>query len=85
MKPEKTFRIGLVSASVFVNEVEAEGGKRRFRGVNLQRRYRDSSDGEWKSTSSFGLAELPQAITILDLALKHVASQEAEASDLAPS
>ena len=84
MKPERTFRIGLVSASVFVNEVEAEGGKRRFRSVNLQRRYRDSSDGEWKSTSSFGLAELPQAQAVLDLALKHVASEEAEGNESIP-
>ena len=83
MKPEKTFRIGLVSASVFVNEVESEGGKRRFRSVNLQRRYRDEQ-GEWKSTSSFGLAELPQAITVLDLALKHVASEEAEGNESIP-
>ena len=84
MKPEKTFRIGLVSASVFVNEVEAEGGKRRFRSVNLQRRYRDSSDGEWKSTSSFGLAELPQAQAVLELALKHVASEEADSDGSSP-
>ncbi len=39
--PEKTFRIGLVSASVFVNEVDGDGGKREIRNVNLQRRYRE--------------------------------------------
>ena len=31
MKPEKVFRIGSVSASVFVNEIETEGGKRLSR------------------------------------------------------
>jgi hypothetical protein len=84
MKPERVFRIGPVSASVFVNETESEGGKRRFRSVNLQRRYRDSSDGEWKSSSSFGLAELPQAMAVLDLALKHLASEEGDLSGAAP-
>jgi len=77
VKPEKTFRIGAVSASVFVNEIETDNGKRRIRSVNLQRRYRDDNDGEWKSSNSFGLGELPQAQAVFDLAMKHVADQEA--------
>ena len=76
MKPEKVIRIGAVSASVFLNDVETEGGKRKLRNVNLQRRYRDGD--EWKSSSSFGLAELPQAIAALRLAMDFVAGQEAE-------
>ena len=76
MKPEKVFRIGSASASVFVNEIESEGGTRKLRNVNLQRRYKDGD--EWKSSSSFGLAELPQAITVLQLAMDYVARQEAE-------
>ena len=80
MKPEKVFRIGSVSVSVFVNEIDVEGGTRRIRNVNLQRRYRDSDDGEWKSTSSFGLGELPQLAAVLDLAMQHVAHKEAEVS-----
>ena len=74
MKPEKVFRIGSVSASVFLNEVEQ--GKRHIRNVNLQKRYRDGD--EWKSSTSFSLSELPQALTALDLALKYVADKEAE-------
>jgi hypothetical protein len=78
MKPEKVYRIGAVSGSVFVNEVDTEGGKRQIRNVNLQRRYRDDGSGDWKSASSFGLADLPAAITVLQMALDHVASKEAE-------
>lgn len=74
--PEKTFRIGNVSASVFVNEVQGEGGKRKLRNVNLQRRYKDGD--EWKSSSSFGLADLPQAIRVLELAQRHVEEIEAD-------
>ena len=55
MKPERVFRIGAISASVFVNEVDGEGGKRTVRNVNLQRRYKDGED--WKSSSSFSLAD----------------------------
>lgn len=80
MKPEQVFRLGVVSASVFVNEIDTDGGKRQMRNVNLQRRYRDSDDGEWKSSSSFGLAELPQALAVLQMAFDHVAGKEAGAN-----
>ncbi len=80
MKPERTFRIGAVSASVFVNEIDTEGGKRQVRNVSLQRRYRDDKDGDWKSSSSFGLAEMPQALAALEMAMKHVADKEAVVS-----
>ncbi|TWT60966.1 hypothetical protein [Rubinisphaera italica] len=74
--PEKTFRIGLVSASVFVNEIDGDGGKRTIRNVNLQRRYRDGDD--WKSSTSFGLADLPVALRVLQLAQAYVEEREAE-------
>lgn len=76
--PETTFRIGMTSASIFVNEVEGEGGKRKVRSVSLQRRYKDGD--EWKYTSSFGLGDLPAAIRVMELALRHVEDKEAEAS-----
>ena len=60
--PEKVFRIGYVSASVFVNETQLDGGKREFRSVNVQRSYRDKD--ETRFTSSFTLSELPQAIRL---------------------
>lgn len=75
--PEKTYRIGLVSASVFVNEIDGDGGKRTIRNVNLQRRYRDGDT--WKSSSSFGLADLPAALRVLQLAAEHVEREEADA------
>ena len=74
--PEKTFRIGSVSASVFVNQVQGDGGKRTIRNVNLQRRYKDGD--EWKSSTSFGLADLPQAIRAMQLAQQHVEAHEAD-------
>ena len=74
--PEKVFRIGHVSASVFVNEAESDGGTREFRSVNIQRSYRDGE--ETKYTSSFTLADLPQAIRVLQLAQQHVEEAEAE-------
>ncbi len=78
MKPEKVFRIGSVSASIFVNEVETDSGKRKLRNVNVQRSYRDGDD--WKSSSSFGLSDLPAALAVLRLATDFVADKEADAT-----
>lgn len=77
-KPEKVFRIGYVTASVFAHEVETDDGKRTLRSVALQKRYMDGD--EVKYTSSFGLAELPQAMRVLQLAAGHVEQQEAVVS-----
>ncbi len=74
--PETTFRLGNVSASVFVNEVDGDRGKRKFRSVNVQRSYRDGDDTKY--TSSFGLSDLPTAIRVLQLAQAHVEGKEAQ-------
>ena len=75
-KPEAVFRIGFVSASVFVHDVDTDNGKRALRSVNLQKRYKDGDDVKY--TSSFGLAELPQVLRVLQLAQQHVESREAK-------
>jgi hypothetical protein len=79
-QPEKTFRMGLVSASVFVNEFDGSDGRRKVkrvrRNVVLQRSYKDGE--EWKQTNSFGLGDLPAAIRVLELAQSFVESQEVE-------
>ena len=75
-KPVKVFRIGYVSGSIFLNEIDTEGGRRTIRNVNLQRRYKDGD--EWKSSTSFGLADLPDAIRVLQLAQQFVEEAEAD-------
>ncbi len=75
-KPEKVFRIGFVSASVFANDVDTDGVTRTIRSVSIQKRYKDGD--EVKYTSSFNLAELPQALRVLNLAQAYIESEEAE-------
>ncbi|MEZ6055482.1 MAG: hypothetical protein R3C01_02135 [Planctomycetaceae bacterium] len=77
-RPEKVFRIGFVSVSIFSNDIEHDGSKRTIRSVNLQKRYRDGED--WKYSSSLSLAELPQAIRLLELATRYVEAREADIS-----
>ena len=75
-KPEKVFRVGYVSASVFANASGSESG-REFRNVTLQRSYQDD-DGKRQYTGSLALGDLPNAIRVLQLAQSYVESQEAE-------
>ena len=75
-KPEKVFRIGFVSASVFAHDVETDDGKRTLRSVSVQKRYLDGEEAKY--TSSFGLTELPQAIRVLQIAQQYVEAREAE-------
>lgn len=73
-KPERIFRIGDVSASIFLQEA---GNDRTFRTVSLQKSY--LADGERQYTSSLSLGELPAAIEVLRLALAYVAGEKEEA------
>ena len=83
--PETTFRVGRVSASVFINSVLQRGNNgndytRRFRTVTIQRSYKDEND-KTKYVSSFGLGEIRNAIRVLELAAEHLESKEACIAD----
>jgi len=80
MHPEHVLRFGAISASVFLNEIDAGETKKTVRNVKLQRRYRNS-DGQWKSSSSLALTDLPVAIAVLQRAMDYVASKEAESTN----
>ena len=73
-KPVKTYRIGSVSCSLFLNQ----SGERQFHSMQIQRRYRDGEDT--KFSNSFTLADLPLVIQVSQMALEYVACQEAEVS-----
>ena len=75
-RPEKIFRIGYVSASVFTREVPGDNGTRTLRSVRIQKRYLDGE--EVKYTDSFSLNELPQALRVLQLASEWIEQNEAE-------
>ncbi|MEX0702385.1 MAG: hypothetical protein WD069_15325 [Planctomycetales bacterium] len=75
-QPEKVFRVGFVSASIFAHDVENEDGKRTMRSVSVQKRYLDGEEAKY--TSSFNLAELPQALRVMQLAQQYVEAREAE-------
>ena len=69
--PEQRFQSGGVVASVWENEIEKEGGVTSFKSVSFERRYQDKS-GEWKSTSSLRVSDIPRAIMVLEKAYEYL-------------
>ena len=78
--PEKVFRVGYVSASVFVNvskrQEHGETVERDFRSVSLQRSYQDDK-GKWQYSNNLTLGDLANACRALKLAQAFVEEQEA--------
>lgn len=77
--PEKTIRLGNVSASIFVNQSNGNGNgnsePNEFRSITVQRSYRDEKDKTQYDTS-FTARDLPAAIRCLQLAQSYVEQQD---------
>ncbi len=70
--PEKKFSTGAVSATVWKNRRKGKDGQVfETHTVNLQRRYADSN-GNWQSTSSLRIGDLPKAALVLEEAFKYL-------------
>ena len=66
--PEKKFRAGAVSATVWVNQGQNQAGEpTEYKTISLDRNYTDK-DGKWQSTNSFRINDLPKAKLALEKA-----------------
>ena len=74
--PEKKFSTGSLNATVWQNQGKnKEGLDVSFRTVTFQRRYKDKN-GEWQSTSSLRINDLPRASLILQKAFEYLVMKE---------
>ena len=81
VRPEKSFRIGAVRASVWKNTRENKDGKTfETRTVSLDRSYKDQA-GNYKSTNSFNPNEIPKAILLLQRAYEYLVLGPEEAEE----
>ena len=79
-KPEKSFKCGGCEAAVFENEIVKGGKKLGIKKISFQKRYKNA-DGEWKSTGSLDVNEIPKAILVLFRAYEYVCSRNSDESD----
>jgi hypothetical protein len=71
-KPEISFKIGAVRASVFRNVVINSGRPVSLPKVVIEVRYKDKKTGQWKGTNSLSLNDIPKAILALQKAFEYL-------------
>ncbi|MBT4651463.1 hypothetical protein HOC13_02970 [Candidatus Woesearchaeota archaeon] len=70
--PEKKFRAGSISATVWLNK--SQEGK-EYRTISIDRNYKDKND-EWQSTNSLRVNDLPKARVVLQKAYEYLVLNE---------
>lgn len=75
--PEKKFKAGAISATIWKNDVSKDGKTMTFRSVSLERNYKDK-DGNWKSTHTMRSNDLPKARIVLDKAYEFLVTSEGD-------
>ena len=74
--PEKKFSTGGLTATVWENQGKnKEGLDVSYRTVSFQRRYMDKN-GEWQSTSTLRVNDLPKASLVLQKAFEYLVMKE---------
>ncbi|MCX8146869.1 MAG: hypothetical protein N3D84_00160 [Candidatus Woesearchaeota archaeon] len=73
--PEKKFKAGAVSATVWKNIGQRDGKTVEFRTISIDRRYMDKNNS-WQSTSSLRLNDLPKAVVVLQQAYEYLVLKE---------
>ena len=74
--PEKKFSTGGLTATVWENQGKSkEGNDVSFKTVSFQRRYMDKN-GEWQSTSTLRVNDLPKASLVLQKAYEYLVMKE---------
>ena len=76
--PEKKFRAGAISATVWLNKGQnANGEETEYRTISIERNYTDK-EGKWHSTNSLRVNDLPKANVVLQKAYEAVVFKEQE-------
>lgn len=71
MKPEQKFKVGCVSATIWSNSIEKDGESKEVKNVSFERSYKDKK-GEWKTTNSLNINDLPKAMVVLGKAYEYL-------------
>ncbi len=77
--PEKKLRAGPISVTVWKNQGKGRNGQDvAYFSVSLDRNYKDK-EGNWKSTNSLRVNDLPKASLLLNKAYEHLVIKDKEA------
>ena len=76
--PEKKFRAGAISATVWANKGQSKNGEAvEYRTISLDRCYKNEK-GEWQNANSLRINDLPRAGMVLQKAYEYLILKEQE-------
>lgn len=73
-KPEKVFKSGSVSASLWPRTANVHGGSATFYSVKIEKTYKDGD--EWKHCNVFSAEDLPKVRLVANEAYRFIALKE---------
>ena len=74
--PEKRFSTGSLTATIWENQGKNKSGEDvSFKTVSFQRRYKDPN-GDWQSTNTLPINDLPKAAVVLQKAYEFLVLNE---------
>jgi hypothetical protein len=73
--PEKKFRAGAISATVWKNHGVKDGQISEYQTVTFERSYKDK-EGNWQTTTTLRINDLPKAAVVLQKAYEELVLRE---------
>ena len=80
-KPIEVIRVGAVNVSIFENTIMKDDKILTIPKVVFQVRYKDK-EGQWKSTSSLSVNDIPKAINALQKAYQILTEKGQKSADI---
>jgi hypothetical protein len=82
-QPEKKFRAGAISATVWLNQGQSKktGEATSWRTISLQRGYKDQND-QWQNTGTMRVNDLPRAALVLKQAYEYLVTAKQESTSV---
>ena len=80
-KPIEVIRVGAVNVSIFENTIMKDDKILTIPKVVFQVRYKDKQ-GQWKSTSSLSVNDIPKAINALQRAYQILTEKDQKNADI---
>jgi hypothetical protein len=78
-KPEKKFRCGPNTASIFAEARVVEGQMAKFYSIHIDKSYKEGE--QWKHTTSFATEDLPKVALLANEAYRHLRLRSADDAD----
>ena len=73
-KPEKKFRCGPITASIFAEARVVDGQMVKFYSTSIDKAYKDGD--QWKHTTSFAAEDLPKVALLATEVYRHLRVKE---------